>query len=164
MWRSLCLQDKPVQDLSVWGNMLSPCWPCWIILGTSRKRAVSVSCLKAVTSYGRWACGDRGFEPEGTVKNWAGGMAVSVTLIQGANSSLTLSEKGGGLTYYFTKLTQCIHNWRIPGTGEPGGLPSMGSHRVGHDWSNLTAAAAAAYTQHTQKRLERYVHLYCFCL
>ena len=25
--------------------------------------------------------------------------------------------------------------WRIPGTGEPGGLPSMGSHRVGHDWS-----------------------------
>ena len=31
--------------------------------------------------------------------------------------------------------------WRIPGTGEPGGLPSMGSHRVGHDWSNLAAAA-----------------------
>ena len=27
--------------------------------------------------------------------------------------------------------------WRIPGTGEPGGLPSMGSHRVGHDWRNL---------------------------
>ena len=27
--------------------------------------------------------------------------------------------------------------WRIPGIGEPGGLPSMGSHRVGHDWSNL---------------------------
>ena len=31
--------------------------------------------------------------------------------------------------------------WRIPGTGEPGGLPSMGSHRVGHDWSDLAAAA-----------------------
>ena len=27
--------------------------------------------------------------------------------------------------------------WRLPGTGEPGGLPSMGSHRVGHDWSDL---------------------------
>ena len=26
--------------------------------------------------------------------------------------------------------------WRIPGMGEPGGLPSMGSHRVGHDWSD----------------------------
>ena len=33
--------------------------------------------------------------------------------------------------------------WRIPGMGEPGGLPSMGSRRVGHDWSNLAAAAAA---------------------
>ena len=32
--------------------------------------------------------------------------------------------------------------WRIPWTGEPGGLPSMGSHRVGHDWSGLAAAAA----------------------
>ena len=32
--------------------------------------------------------------------------------------------------------------WRIPGTGEPGGLPSMGSHRVGHDWSNLAVVAA----------------------
>ena len=32
--------------------------------------------------------------------------------------------------------------WRIPGTGEPGGLPSVGSHRVGHDWSNLAAATA----------------------
>ena len=31
--------------------------------------------------------------------------------------------------------------WRIPGMGEPGGLPSMGSHRVGYDWSNLAAAA-----------------------
>ena len=29
---------------------------------------------------------------------------------------------------------------RIPGTGEPGGLPSMGSHRVGHNWSDLAAA------------------------
>ena len=27
--------------------------------------------------------------------------------------------------------------WRIPGTEEPGGLPSMGSHRVGYDWSDL---------------------------
>ena len=34
--------------------------------------------------------------------------------------------------------------WRIPGTGEPGGLPSMGSHRVGHDCSDLAAAAAVA--------------------
>ena len=30
--------------------------------------------------------------------------------------------------------------WRIPGTGEPGRLPSMGSHRVGHDWRGLASA------------------------
>ena len=33
-------------------------------------------------------------------------------------------------------------DWGIPGTGETGGLPSMGSYIVGHDWSNLAAAAA----------------------
>ena len=37
--------------------------------------------------------------------------------------------------------------WRIPGTGEPGGLPSKGSNGVGHDWSDLAAAAAAVQVQ-----------------
>ena len=32
--------------------------------------------------------------------------------------------------------------WRIPEAAEPGGLPTMGSHRVGPDWSDLAAAAA----------------------
>ena len=41
--------------------------------------------------------------------------------------------------------THCtILAWRIPGTEEPGGLPSTGSHRVRHNSSNLAAAAAAA--------------------
>ena len=35
--------------------------------------------------------------------------------------------------------------WRIPGMGEPGGLPSMGSHRVGHDWSDLAAVLTFWY-------------------
>ena len=42
--------------------------------------------------------------------------------------------------------------WRIPGTGEPGGLPSKGSHRVGHDWSDL--AAAAVETNKVNRRVE----------
>ena len=44
--------------------------------------------------------------------------------------------------------------WRIPGTGEPGGLLSMGSHRVGHNWNDLAVAAAAAaawFNQSPQK-------------
>ena len=40
--------------------------------------------------------------------------------------------------------------WRIPGTGEPGGLPSIGSHRVRHDLSHL--AAAAAQLKHHQSQ------------
>ena len=38
--------------------------------------------------------------------------------------------------------------WRIPETGEPGWLPSMGSHRVRHDQSNL---AVAIYVPETSK-------------
>ena len=59
--------------------------------------------------------------------------------------------------FIFLKKILCLHAlekemathsnvfaWRIPGTGEPGGLLSVGSHRVGHDWSDSAAAAAAA--------------------
>ena len=35
--------------------------------------------------------------------------------------------------------------WRIPGTGSPGRLPSVGSHRVGHDLSDLAAVVTAVY-------------------
>ena len=35
--------------------------------------------------------------------------------------------------------------WRIPGTEEFGGLPSLGSHRVGHDWSDLAVAAPESF-------------------
>ena len=35
-----------------------------------------------------------------------------------------------------------VLTWRIPGTGEPCGLPSMGSHRVGHNWSDLATKQA----------------------
>ena len=38
--------------------------------------------------------------------------------------------------------------WRIPGTAEPGGLPSMGSHWVAYDWSYLAAAAAVSHVLH----------------
>ena len=40
--------------------------------------------------------------------------------------------------------------WRIPGTGEPGGLPSVESHRVGQDWRDW-AAAAAAWAGHSAR-------------
>ena len=45
--------------------------------------------------------------------------------------------------------------WRIPDTGEPGGLPSVGSHRVRHDWSDL--AAAAGYIKHIHNVTMTYI-------
>ena len=71
--------------------------------------------------------------------------------------SLCLSLSPGGLASDFGQWEQVVASsekaiaphsstlaWRIPGTGQPGGLPSVGSHRVRHDWSDLAAAAAAA--------------------
>ena len=55
-------------------------------------------------------------------------------------------------TFHFPALEKevathsSVPAWGIPGTGEPGGLPSLGSHRVGHDCSDLAAAAAAAFS------------------
>ena len=53
------------------------------------------------------------------------------------------------LHFHALQKEMAIHSsvlaWRIPGTGEPGGLPSMGSYRVGHDWIDLAAAAAAFF-------------------
>ena len=44
--------------------------------------------------------------------------------------------------------------WRIPGTAEPGGLPSQGSHRVGHNCSDLAAAAAGPHYREKSPCLE----------
>ena len=63
-----------------------------------------------------------------------------------ARSQTRLSKFSFTFHFHAPEKEMAAHSsvlaWRIPGTGEPGGLPSMGSHRVGHDWSNLAAAAA----------------------
>ena len=60
-----------------------------------------------------------------------------------------------GVTFHFHALEEemaarsSVLVWRIPGMGEPGRLPSMGSHRVRHNWSNLAAAAETGKLQET---------------
>ena len=44
--------------------------------------------------------------------------------------------------FYENSFYGSFYGWVIPGTEEPGGLPSVGSHRVGHEWSDLAVAAA----------------------
>ena len=64
-----------------------------------------------------------------------------------AQSRTQLSDFTFTFHFHASEKEMATHSsilaWRIPGMVEPGGLPSMGSHRVGHDWSDLAAAAIA---------------------
>ena len=63
-----------------------------------------------------------------------------------AKSRTRLSDFAFTFHFHALEKEMATHSsvlaWRIPGMGEPGGLPSLGSHRVGHDWSDLAAAEA----------------------
>ena len=65
-----------------------------------------------------------------------------------AKSRTRLSNFTFTLHFHALEKKMATHSsvlaWRIPGTGEPGGLPSLGSHRVRHDWSDLATAAPSS--------------------
>ena len=71
--------------------------------------------------------------------------------VHGVTTSQTLLSNFT-FTFHFHALEKemATHSsvlaWIIPGTGDPGGLPSTGSHRVRHDWSGLAAAAAFCHS------------------
>ena len=96
--------------------------PAWTIYEEGNGNPLQYSCLENPMDRGAW---------------WAAvhGVAKSRTWL----SSFTF-------TFHFHALEKemATHSsvlaWRIPGTGEPGGLPSMGLHRVGHYWSDLAEA------------------------
>ena len=62
------------------------------------------------------------------------------------------------LVYYNKEKAMETHSstlaWKISWMEEPGGLPSMASHRVGHDWSDLAAAARLIHVEVWQKTLK----------
>ena len=67
-------------------------------------------------------------------------------VVHGVNKSgIWLSDFTFTFHFHALEKEMATHSsalvWRIPGMGEPGGLPSMGSHSVRHDWSDLLAAA-----------------------
>ena len=90
-----------------------------VYIGEGNGTPLQYSCLENPMNGGAW-------------KTAVHGVAEGRTQL----SDFTLLEKE-------TATHSSVLAWRIPGTGEPGGLPSMGSHRVRHDWSTLAAAAAA---------------------
>ena len=89
-----------------------------------------------------------------------------------ARSRTWLSDVTLFFHFHALEKEMAVHSsvlaWRIPGMGEPGGLTSMGSHRVGHDWTDLAAVAAAGslnslfQSQHSQILVISYVVTYMF--
>ena len=106
----------------------------WCFCGEGNGTPFQYSCLENPMDGGAWWAA-----VHGVAKSWA------------RLSDFTF-------TFHFHSLEKATHSsilaWRIPGTEEPSGLTSMGSHRVRHDWSDLAEAAAiwisrlSNYAQH----------------
>ena len=84
-------------------------------------------------------------------------LSTSPAVYGAARSWTQLSDFTFTLHFHAVEKEMATHSsvlaWRVPGMGEPGGLLSMGSHRVGHDWSDLAAAESrilcvAPYNKH----------------
>ena len=95
------------------------------LIGEGNGNPLQCSCLENPVDGGAW---------------WAAVHGVTKSWTQLSNFTLTSH-------FHTLEKEMATHSsvlaWRIPGMGAPGGLPSMGSHRVGHDWCNLAAVAAA---------------------
>ena len=87
------------------------------------------------------------------LENPMGGGAWWATVHGVAKSRTRLSNFTFTFHFHALEKEMATHSsvlaWRIPGMGEPGGLLSMGSHRVRHDWSDLAAATLCHKHTHT---------------
>ena len=106
----------------IWGSL-------WYSFGEGNGSPLQYSCLETPTDGEVW---------------WAAVHGV-------AKSRTWLSDFPFTFHFHALEKVMAAHSsvlaWRIPGMAEPGGLPSLGSHRVGHDWSNLAAAAAGRVSE-----------------
>ena len=106
----------------LWSQKLSP---CTVFYGEGNGTPLQYSCLENPMDGGAWKAG-----VHGVAEGWT-----------------RLSDFTFIFHFHALEKEMATHSsvlaWRIPGMGEPGGLPSMGSHRVGHDWSDIAAVATA---------------------
>ena len=115
-------------SVAVWKGCLWPTRTGWLKLSWGFRLYLDISsqysCLENPMDAGAW---------------WAAVRGV-------AKSRTRLSDFTFTFHFHALEKAMATHSstlaWRIPWTQEPGGLPSTGSHRVGHDWSDLAAAAA----------------------
>ena len=108
----------PIEYFSmlIWANYITG-------IGEGNGTPLQYSCLENHTDGGAWSAAVHGI----------------------ARSRTRLSDFTFTFHFHALEKEMATHSsvlaWSIPGMGEPGGLPSLGSHRVGHDWSDLAAAA-----------------------
>ena len=113
-----------------YSSLCSTVGPCWlsilyivVCIGEGNGTPLQYSCLENPMDGGAW---------------WAAVHEVAKSRTRLSNFTFTFH-------FHALEKEMATHSsilaWRIPGTGEPGGLPSMGLHRVGHDWSELAVAA-----------------------
>ena len=106
-------------------SRLSLCTSVETICGEGNGTPLQYSCLENPMDGGPW---------------WAAVHGVAKSRTRLSNFTLTFH-------FHALEKEMATHSsvlaWRVPGMGEPGGLPSMGSHRVGHDWSDLAAVLSS---------------------
>ena len=144
LWSWKKNRPKMKQTLDGWVSRekLGLWWHCWAvesINGEGNGTPLQYSCLENTVAGGAW---------------WAAVHGV-------AKSQTRLSDFTFTFHFHALEKEMATHSgvlaWRIPGTGEPGGLPSMGSHRVKHDRSDLAPTAAAEESINTYYKVSRCV-------
>ena len=102
------------------------------------------SCFK----WGPTLCMEKAMAPHSSTLAWKLPWTEEPGRLQSMGSLSQTRLSDFTFTFHFHALEKemATHSsvlaWRISGMAEPNGLPSVGSHRVGHDWSDLAAAAA----------------------
>ena len=102
-----------------------------------------------------YACRCRGHRDIGSIPGSGRSSGLGGPAVHGVAKSWTRLSVFT-VTFHFPALEKALatHSsvlvWRIPGTGESGGLPSVGSHRVGHDWSDLVSSSRSRKGQPLQ--------------
>ena len=116
-----------LRDLSI---TYIPCWGCW----ENVPKVFQLWFREGIGDPLQYFCLENPMDGEAW---WAAahGVAKSLTWLSDFTFTFHFHALKNGMATHSSVLA-----WRIPGTGEPGRLPSMGSHRVGHDWSDLAVA------------------------
>ena len=107
--------ELTLPDTVYGGSCCLVLWQCIVSSGEGNGTPLQYSCLENPMDGGAW-------------KAAVHGVARSRTRLSDFTFTFHFHALEKKMATHFSVLA-----WRIPGTGEPGGLPSMGSHRVGHD-------------------------------